>query len=886
MTRPSPLVLVALLLGAAYIAADTPRLRAGAVIAAVALLLVLVGWATYRRMPRLSRLPRLIAPVLLAAGGLLAAVAWGSLAAANPTLRYTYLPNVRPAPPAVVTTRGFYRTETDPGMGDRYAWTQGRATLVLDSLVRRPVTLSVEMRSAALAGGADIPVLVEVNGERVGELRPDPRNPAFQSLSLRFTPTDWGGEQTEVRLLTPAFVPVGGGDPRQLGTMVRAITVDNTEAWSGFERRRWLLWLVPVLAALAVALAAGARRTPARARMFRLIGAAVCAAGGGVAAVVAALLWRVGTLVPNWHALWVLAATVLAAAFAAAAAGFLLTPPVRAFAARFARTVAARAARSVAIQRAATVRATEQQETATRGAGLRGDLAAVFLVAFSVRVLWALITPPWLAPDEPDHYTYTAHIVEQGRLPYPALTRFPSYPNEFGASANLSLVPKLSPSFSGTLEPELPFLPPIHDYAPARDYRGAPADRLSADGARATPYPPLYYLLVAPFYGVAQDTPVITRLFAVRLGSAVFGALAPVFGYLLAWEMRRSRRWGLALGLCMGLMPMFAFTTASANNDAVLFPLCAALCWLLARLWRQVVPAPRLLLAMGATMGLVVVTKPTGYGVLITVAALALLWMLVRVGAERGEWRAHAVSAAAGLLGLLVVTGPWLAFRRLVVDVPKPRPTAEGAAGAEGAVAWVQGMLGAMVVHAADPAPVTAAAAAAVAAVQSPPQRMYSLAEYFAMLAQKSPEHWHWLLVRSFWGVFGWLDEPMPAPAYAAITIFIAIGLIGAGGILLFQPRNRPGVLLALALVVGQIGFLFIGADYYEGFRRSGFELGLQGRYFFPIFAPYLLLLLSGWHYLLGERRVALRLAPVAMLAVLLVAFGTMLATYYGVTFG
>lgn len=869
MTRPSPLVLVALLLGAAFLATDEPRVRAGVLALAWGIVLVAGGRAAYRRWPRLA------GGVLTVAGGLLAAVAFGVLATLNPPLKYTFVPNVPGGPAEVVTTRGFYRSETD-GAGNRFAWTQGRATLLLDFLVHRPVTLTVEMRSAALAaGGRDLPVAVVVNDQQVGELRPDPRDPAFQSLSLRFVPPDWGGERSEIKLVAPVFQ--APGDSRQLGTMVRAITIDKTEAWSGFARRLWLLWLVPACAALAVAGAWRARHAPTRATVWRVGGVAACAIGGGAAAAITVLLWRIGPIEPTRYLVGVLAGGYLAAAFVTGAIALLAgVPRVQAGGAWLARAVAPLMARRTA----APPRAGQSRGTVGSGwRGVRGDLAAVFAVALAVRVIWALVVPPWLAPDEFDHYVYAAHVAEQGRLPYPDDERYPPYPVEVGKSADLALVPQLSSTLTGMTEASLPYLPVYHDYAAAREYRGKLADRQSAAGARATPYPPLYYLYAAVPYRIAYDTPVITRLYAVRVGSAVLGALACVCGYLFAWESRRgqgARQWGAALGLCMALMPQHGFITASANNDAALFFLCTALCWLLARLWWQSRAAFGLMFALGVVAGAIIVTKPTGLGVVVSVAGLVLLWVLARSWGAWGTLRPRIVAVGAGMAGLLLISTPWFVYRRLVVDAPRPRAATEIFA------SWAGHFTGTITVAAATAAdPTTAPPALAQAA-----ERTYSFAEYLATIGRHEPEHWHWLFVRTVWGMFGWLDEPLPARAYAAITVAVVIGLIGLVGLLLVQPPRRPAALLALALVLGQTAFLFVGADYFEGFRRSGFELGLQGRYFLPVLAPYLFLLLSGWQFLLRDRPVGLRLAPLAMLALLLVGFSTLLATYYGVTFG
>src|SRR5262249_1597784 len=147
----------------------------------------------------------------------------------------------------------------------------------------------------------------------------------------------------------------------------------------------------------------------------------------------------------------------------------------------------------------------------------------VFVIAFGVRVVWALLMPPWQAPDEPDHFLYTAYIVEQAKIPHPPYSPYPDYSQEFYTSADLTLFGKLSAVVSGTDVPELDYLPLAYDYEHARTYTGTHQDRLTYAGARATSYPPLYYLSTAILYKLFQQAPIVARLFAVRCGSAILG---------------------------------------------------------------------------------------------------------------------------------------------------------------------------------------------------------------------------------------------------------------------------------------------------------------------------------------------------------------------------
>ena len=48
-----------------------------------------------------------------------------------------------------------------------------------------------------------------------------------------------------------------------------------------------------------------------------------------------------------------------------------------------------------------------------RERAITSDLVLLLLLAFSLRVIWVFLIPPWQAPDEPAHFAYIAHIGEQ-----------------------------------------------------------------------------------------------------------------------------------------------------------------------------------------------------------------------------------------------------------------------------------------------------------------------------------------------------------------------------------------------------------------------------------------------------------------------------------------
>jgi len=873
--RPSPLALVALLLLILIRIAEQPLTRIGAIGALLILIGVMIGRFLKKTGWERRALPFSLSVVLWLSAAAVAVVIPFVMLASQPTLRSTYTPDQFATAPGIASQRGFYGIESDPA-GNRYAWTQGSARLVFDFLVHKPITITFDARSAAIAGGPDVPVFVQVNGEDVGEFRPDPKNGAFQPFSLTFVPYDWGGQRSEIKLAPQQSFTPSKTDPRTLGTMIARITIDKSEAWSTVARRIWLVWALPVLAALACALVWAARRGRGALAGYGAI--AACLLGVGCAAAALFLLFRVGFVEQRTYLVWSLGGAFVGGCFAAAALALPLGGPEAASVLQRAR---ARIARSrlgrygARLKAAAALPPRAADERPATGRLIVRDLLVLFVVAFGLRCVWAVVVPPWQAPDEPDQFTYVTHLAEQHDIPHAPYPNYPAYSKENTTSWDLTLLTRLS-SLGSSATHALPYYPIAYNYQDARIYRGADQDRRSAAAGRASSNPPLYYLYSTPVYLLFNGAPILSRLFAVRIGSAVLGALSCVFGYLLAYELRRTRRWGWSLGLCMALMPMYVFITSTVNNDVAMDACAAALIWLTARVYRRRTFSPRLALALGITSGLTLLTKPTVAPVVAVAGIVVLVKIVPALRSSLGAVRARVVALGAYAASAVAVYGPWALFNfhyNHVIGfgtIPMPMP------------AFVR-FLGGGAVAAATFPPASGGVGSLPAA---PSFAAISLWQYLQIERHRGWPYFDAVLIKSFWGNFGWLDAPLPERAFIPIIIVYIVGGIGLLVQLALQPGRRGIIALMLVFILGQALFLFIGVDYFHGYFHTGSEFGLQGRYFFPVIAPFLFLLLSGWDHLCVEHPIALRLAPVGMAVLQGIALATVLLRYYGVAIG
>lgn len=493
------------------------------------------------------------------------------------------------------------------------------------------------------------------------------------------------------------------------------------------------------------------------------------------------------------------------------------------------------------------------------------DLISIFAIALAVRLIWVVVMPPWQATDETEHFAYVNHIVEQHALPHrPFDKRYAVYSKELQTSLDNTLFYSLVRDNRFYGKPSTP-LPTLYDYQNARTYSATGDDRFDSGGARAGPYPPLYYLLMAAPDLIFARAPIVSRLFAMRASTALLGALSCVFAYLMAYEFQRTRRWGWAVGLCVALMPTYAHLTASVNNDAAVVLGAMALLWLVAVLYRRQAVSLKLASAVGIASALTMLMKPTAFPV-IAIAGAVLIGKAFPLRASR-----QSVQARLSAIGLYALTGclvyaPWLSLR-----------LSRGEGLGFGTTTLVHPSL--RLSSGTDVTP-PLATVGTLSPVHFSFTAPYSLGSYLRYLHTEGvgPK-----VFNEFWARFGWGGAFLPDWAMIVVTLCCAVGAIGVILQLVFLPAHRGMLLLLLSFLLLQTLFLFFGADYYQNYAQTGVSLGLQGRYFFPILLPLLFLILSGWQYLFRMNPQVLRFAPLVMLALQIVGLAAVLARYYGV---
>jgi 4-amino-4-deoxy-L-arabinose transferase-like glycosyltransferase len=297
---------------------------------------------------------------------------------------------------------------------------------------------------------------------------------------------------------------------------------------------------------------------------------------------------------------------------------------------------------------------------AAAGRPLRRDALAIGAIAFALAASWALITPPFDAPDETENFAYAQTIAENGRAPQTTHTARRPYSHELQVAYEGAQVA----GYLGQTDGRPPWLVAEER---AWQHRAASLEPSPGDGGGidvAAGYTPLYYAALAPAYLAADHASIWSRLTLMRLVSALLGAVAAAATVLLVRELLPRHRWApVAAGLLVAFQPMLSFVSGAVNNDAGVDAAGAVLLWLLVRALRRGMSA-RLGLAIGAALVLAPLAKGNGL-FLYPAAAIALAGVAWR---RRPGLRPFAAVA----VGFALVAAAWTPISLALHHDPLP----------------------------------------------------------------------------------------------------------------------------------------------------------------------------------------------------------------------
>lgn len=420
-------------------------------------------------------------------------------------------------------------------------------------------------------------------------------------------------------------------------------------------------------------------------------------------------------------------------------------------------------------------------------------LAAVALIG----ITWALLVPPWQAPDETTHFAYVQSLVAHHALP--------GAKGRSEYSTSQAVGDGTVGASQGAFYPQTS--PPSWSAGAFRRYEAAASSYLSSNGGgpnAESANPPLYYVYAGIGYSLDPGGNAFGRLYAIRIWGVPLLLASTLAAWLLAGEILGRRRMAqLVCASVVALMPMMTFMSTAVNVDALLICLWTWALWLGVRVIER--GARRAdAIALCAVTAAAVLTKATSYALIVPVlVALGLGWRR-RPATER---RGAATDVALALAALVAPVVAWLA-----ATVALNRP-------------------------AVNQIPRTAAAQPFnVTQLLSYVWQFYLPRLPFMRRFRETPGlSVYYIWIREAWGAFGWIDVVFPKWAYkvlGAITAVIAVSTaVVVGRRLTITRRWQPTAFLALT-ALALLALLHV-SDYRSLIAGQG--LLVQGRYLLPV---------------------------------------------------
>ncbi|RMF04776.1 MAG: DUF2142 domain-containing protein [Chloroflexi bacterium] len=244
----------------------------------------------------------------------------------------------------------------------------------------------------------------------------------------------------------------------------------------------------------------------------------------------------------------------------------------------------------------------------------------ILAVYFAAGVLFAVLTPPWQAPDEPAHFNYVRY-----------LSLHTGFPELVTGCYDQNYLAQLT---SEKFPPDLPVDTICYEYH----------------------QPPLYYLQATPIFAVSSGSLLVMRLFSVMLGAGVV-----VLAFVIARTVFPGQP-AVAFGAMafVAFVPMHVAMLSSVNNDALAELILATILLLLLRRLMHNLESARHNVVLGIVLGLGLLAKTTVYiAVPLTAATLLLATFTARRHPETNPWPAL-VKHGVVIFGIALLIGlPW-----------------------------------------------------------------------------------------------------------------------------------------------------------------------------------------------------------------------------------
>lgn len=466
------------------------------------------------------------------------------------------------------------------------------------------------------------------------------------------------------------------------------------------------------------------------------------------------------------------------------------------------------------------------------------NLLSLLLTVFIIGILWIAIVPIFHTPDEQSHLGQVAFMVEKSRVPDSS--------DRYDLTEEIYISEKLLDTDRDNLgNNKFTFHPQYRlEYSDGLigKYETNISDLAETDAkntfihSESTRYPVLYYIPATIIYKFFYYQDIFTRIFFIRIWSLIIFLGTVYTTYKLGELIRpKDKLFPFILAILTGFQPMMMFANIGVSSDSLGNLLFALFLLSGVRLIVKRISLKNIIFLIITTV-LSIYTKPQ---FIIVLPIIFLLFVIS--GFQQIKNKRYFILSAFGILTFIL----FILFQLR------------------------SGPSSIIIVF----------------------QNKLNLANLATFTLTYTFPHTIKEVMPWYWGIYDWLGVTYSRSVHRVINRIVLLALIGCllsiKSIFNFSFWRKKENQALLFLFINAFLF-FVSISFYDwlSWHSSGYQLGVQGRYFFPVISVHMIVLLLGWEKLLllfipRLRNLGLKILGTFMMLLNLIGVWTISKTYY-----
>ncbi len=467
-----------------------------------------------------------------------------------------------------------------------------------------------------------------------------------------------------------------------------------------------------------------------------------------------------------------------------------------------------------------------------------------FFTVFLTGLIWLILVPIWHFPDEQAHFGQVAFMAEKGRNPRG---------NELDLTEEIYVSEKLLGTARDNLGNNKFTFHPEYKIEYTDSLTGkyeasiASLTKTSAKNTfvyqEAARYPQAYYIPASVIYKLFYQQELFARVFAVRFWSLVLFIITVYLTYKIGILLHPTDKlFAQVLTILVGFQPMMVFSNLGVNSDALGNLVFTAFIYYCLTLIKSEFNFKNIIILIGVSI-LSIYTKPQ-FIVIIPIILILFFFIYIR-DHQKTPWPKIIIGSAV----LLFITHLLLNLMRL------------------GTVNLI------------------------IEAVAR-----FNLESFVKFSKEYTLTHTISEVLPWYWGIYDWLGVTYPRSIHRIINRIVLAAIIGFIYWLIRSVwkrgwKKREVQCIYFMIIINIIFFLGLSVYDWYSWYTTKYQLGIQGRYYFPVISSHMVIIMIGWYSLFSWtkklRNISVLFLEISMITLNFVALYTISVTYYSLsTFG